>query len=35
MIMQDVVDGFALPIENEIKRRLKARLERLLAQQKK
>ncbi|KPY52023.1 hypothetical protein ALP38_04877 [Pseudomonas amygdali pv. sesami] len=34
MIMQDVVDDFALPIENEIKRRLEARLERLLAQQK-
>ncbi|EGH30939.1 hypothetical protein [Pseudomonas syringae] len=35
LIMQDVIDDFAPHIENEIKRRLEARLERLLAQQQK
>ncbi|OUM07492.1 DNA polymerase III subunit chi [Pseudomonas syringae] len=33
LIMQDVIDDFAPHIETEIKRRLEARLERLLAQQ--
>lgn len=32
LIMQDVIDDFAPHIENEIKRRLDARLERLLGQ---
>ena len=32
LIMQDVIDDFAPHIENEIKRRLEARLERLLNQ---
>jgi hypothetical protein len=32
LIMQDVIDDFAPHIENEIKRRLDARLERLLSQ---
>jgi len=32
LIMQDVIDDFAPHIENEIKRRLDARMERLLAQ---
>ena len=32
LIMQDVIDDFAPHIETEIKRRLEARLERLLAQ---
>jgi hypothetical protein len=32
LIMQDVIDDFAPHIENEIKRRLEARMERLLAQ---
>lgn len=32
LIMQDVIDDFAPHIENEIKRRLEARLERLLSQ---
>ncbi|NBF06976.1 DNA polymerase III subunit chi, partial [Pseudomonas sp. Fl5BN2] len=31
LIMQDVIDDFAPHIETEIKRRLEARLERLLA----
>ena len=31
LIMQDVIDDFAPHIENEIKRRLEARMERLLA----
>ncbi|WP_024656473.1 DNA polymerase III subunit chi [Pseudomonas syringae USA007] len=35
LIMQDVIDDFAPHIETEIKRRLEARLERLLAQQQK
>ncbi|KPX49385.1 DNA polymerase III subunit chi [Pseudomonas syringae pv. tagetis] len=35
LIMQDVIADFAPHIENEIKRRLEARLERLLAQQQK
>ncbi|MBA1229563.1 DNA polymerase III subunit chi [Pseudomonas viridiflava] len=35
LILQDVIDDFAPHIENEIKRRLEARLERLLAQQNK
>ncbi|AXI59908.1 DNA polymerase III subunit chi [Pseudomonas kribbensis] len=32
LIMQDVIDDFAPHIENEIKRRLEARMERLLSQ---
>jgi hypothetical protein len=32
LIMQDVIDDFAPHIENEIKRRLEARMERLLTQ---
>lgn len=32
LIMQDVIDDFAPHIENEIKRRLEARMERLLGQ---
>ncbi|MNP64448.1 hypothetical protein D3C76_1599440 [compost metagenome] len=32
LIMQDVIDDFAPHIENEIKRRLDARMERLLSQ---
>ncbi|WP_122415398.1 DNA polymerase III subunit chi [Pseudomonas viridiflava] len=35
LILQDVIDDFAPHIETEIKRRLEARLERLLAQQQK
>lgn len=35
LIMQDVINDFAPHIETEIKRRLEARLERLLGQQKK
>ncbi|SDW12292.1 hypothetical protein SAMN05444064_101466 [Pseudomonas syringae] len=35
LIIQDVIDDFAPHIETEIKRRLEARLERLLAQQQK